>query len=133
MLRDQLPNGNRAVLAILNGLMNRTLRHPTKGWPLRRTMWAHGAATPVEYAQKSADFTLTALAAQIRCPTLICAAENDPSAALAEQLYTSLTSSKRYMVFTNAEGAGEPCENGYRSLFHQRAFDWLDDIFKSIH
>lgn len=27
-----------------------------------------------------------------------------------------------------ADGAGEHCEQGNRSLFHQTAFDWLDKI-----
>jgi hypothetical protein len=28
-----------------------------------------------------------------------------------------------FIAFTNAEGAGQHCEEGNRSLFHQRAFD----------
>jgi hypothetical protein len=30
------------------------------------------------------------------------------------------------MKFTAAEGAGEHCEAGARTLFNQRSFDWLD-------
>lgn len=130
IVRDQLPNGNRAVLALVNGLLGRTLRHPTKGHWLRQRMWAHGASTPLDYAQAIAPFSVVDVAAQIRCPTLICAAENDPSAALAEELYTSLVCAKQLIVFTSAEGAGDPCESGARSLFHMRAFDWLDDVLR---
>jgi len=29
--------------------------------------------------------------------------------------------------FYDAEGAGDHCEGKTRPLFHQRAFDWLDE------
>lgn len=130
VVRDQLPDGNRAALAIINSLWSRALRHPTRGAKLRRRMWAFGAQTPVEHAKICAHYDLSDISGQIRCPTLVCAAENDPSAAQAEELYTALLCSKRLLVFTGAEGAGDPGESGARSLFHQRAFNWLDEVFR---
>jgi hypothetical protein len=53
-------------------------------------------------------------------------AENDRRRGGGKQLYEALTCPKEYILFTAAEGAGEPCEAGANSLFHQRAFDWLD-------
>jgi len=35
---------------------------------------------------------------------------------------------KTFTTFTAAEGAGEHCHVGARTLFHQRAFDWLDQV-----
>jgi pimeloyl-ACP methyl ester carboxylesterase len=132
IIRDQLPNGNRAALAMVEMLLNRAARHPLKGFELRRNAWVHGAATPLAYARASAEYSLATLTEKIRCPTLICAAENDPSAALAEQLHGALTSKKQLIVFTNAEGAGERWQSGYRTLFHQRAFDWLGEVFRTV-
>ena len=43
--------------------------------------------------------------------------------------YDPINSRKAIQIeFTNAEGAGEHCEAGADSLFHQRAFDWLDGV-----
>jgi hypothetical protein len=38
------------------------------------------------------------------------------------------TCDKTFSTFTAKEGAGEHCEVGARSLFNQRAFDWLDGV-----
>jgi hypothetical protein len=65
---------------------------------------------------------------QIRCPTLICSAENDEIGVTARRLYEALTCDKTFSTFTAKEGAGEHCEVGARSLFNQRAFDWLDGV-----
>jgi hypothetical protein len=62
----------------------------------------------------------------------VCYAENDEIAAQARMLFDQLTCDKKFMPFTNAEGAGEHCEDGNRSLFHQRAFDWLDDVLDRV-
>jgi len=34
------------------------------------------------------------------------------------------------VTFTAAEGAGDHCESGARTLFHARMFSWLDPIMK---
>jgi hypothetical protein len=39
----------------------------------------------------------------------------------------ALTCEKEFFSFYRKEGAGEHCESGARLLFHQRAFDWLDE------
>ena len=39
-----------------------------------------------------------------------------------------LTCPKRYYLFPSAEGAGQHCESGARTLFHSRAFDWLGEV-----
>jgi len=71
-------------------------------------------------------YTLMGFAEQISCPTLVCFADHDEIAAYAKQLFDALKCPKQFMTFTRAEGAGEHCESGNRSLLHQRAFDWLD-------
>jgi pimeloyl-ACP methyl ester carboxylesterase len=132
VLARQIPDGNGIALDVLKLALNRRLRHLTKGWTLRRGMWAHSASTPLDYMRLLQDYTLKGYAEQITCPTLVCYADNDMIAAYARQLFDALNCPKHFMTFTSAEGAGEHCEFGNRSLFHQRAFDWLDQTLQAI-
>ena len=36
-----------------------------------------------------------------------------------------------YVLFTAAEGVTGHCEMSGRSVFHRRAYDWLDGVFGS--
>ncbi|MGH8599050.1 MAG: hypothetical protein ACRET1_00170 [Burkholderiales bacterium] len=56
--------------------------------------------------------------------------ENDPVAAQAQQLFDALDCPKTLVHFAAAEGAGDHCAMRARSLFHQRMFDWLDDVLE---
>ena len=115
-------------MALMKFIMKRRLRHPTEGWGLRRAMWLHGVASPLDYIKDSAKYSLEGLADRIRCPTLVCTAENDEIGATARDLYDKLTCEKSFVAFTAEEGADAHCEAGARSVFNQRAFDWLDAI-----
>jgi len=124
----ELPNGNPLVLAGLNLMMRRRMRHVTAGWGLRRGLWVHGVKSPLAYLRLTQDYSLEGLAGLIRCPILICSAENDDIGVTADKLYAALTCEKARLRFLAAEGAGEHCESGARSLFNERVFDWLDDV-----
>lgn len=123
-----LPDGNPWILALVKRMMTARLKKPTKGWGLRRALWLHGLASPLDYVRASADYSLEGLAGRIACPTLICSAENDEIGATAAKLLDALRCEKTMMRFTDAEGAGEHCEIGARTLFNQRMFDWLDMV-----
>jgi pimeloyl-ACP methyl ester carboxylesterase len=118
------------VLVLLQFMLDRRLRHPTAGWGLRRGLWAHGLSDPLAYLRLTAEYSLKGRARNIRCPSLICAAERDEIGVTARKLYDSLTCDKRFILFTAEEGAGDHCEAGARALFNQRAFDWLDEVLK---
>jgi hypothetical protein len=124
----EVPDGNRLVLRLLNAILNRKLRHTTAGWGLRRGMWVHGVKSPLEYVKLTRDYSLEGRAESIRCPTLVCSAENDEIGVTARKLYDALSCEKAFIAFSAKEGAGEHCEAGARSLFNQRAFDWLDAV-----
>ncbi len=121
-------SGSGFAAALLNRIFDSMLRHPTRGWALRRGMFVHNVATPLAYINVTREFSLAGIAQKISCPTLVCAAENDDIAVYAKDLFAALICEKQFVTFTNAEGAGEHCEGGSRSLFHQRAFDWLDSV-----
>ncbi len=134
ILRARLPGflaGSLPELRGVSGLLLRRilqtrLRQPTAGWALRRGLWVHKAASIEEYLRQLAEYTLDGRADRIRCPTLVCFAEDDDLAVSARKTYDALTSAKEFMTFRGADGAGEHCEAGARLAFHQRVFDWLD-------
>lgn len=127
MLR-QLPNGNRAVLAIIGRILQRKARHPTGGWALRRGMLVHGCDSPLAYLQDAARYSVAACAREIACPTLVCTTEGEGIGRTARRLFDLLSCEKRFQVFTAADGANAHCEAGARTLFNREVFDWLDVI-----
>jgi pimeloyl-ACP methyl ester carboxylesterase len=123
--------GRSSSTAVLRAALNRLEKRPTAGWSLRRGQLAHGAADAVTYIEMLRDYTMKGRAERITCPTWVCRAETDPLGAQAPQLYDALTMrTKELVTFTVAEGAGDHCEAGARTLFHARAFGWLDGILR---
>jgi alpha-beta hydrolase superfamily lysophospholipase len=114
--------------AVLEGVWDKILSDPYLSWTVhQRALWVHGVATLADWLRHIPEFTVADRAGQIRCPTLVCQAENDPIARQAGTLYEALTCEKAFLRFTAAEGADDHCEMEARSLFSQRAFDWLDE------
>ena len=124
-----LASRNPFALLVLSVVLARRLRHPTGGWGLRRGLWTHGVKSALAYIRLTTDYSSVDRAQRIRCPTLVCSAENDDIGATAPALFEALACEKAFMAFKASEGAGEHCEAGARSLFNQRAFDWLDALF----
>jgi len=127
-LARRLNGKDGLALSLLNWLLTRRMRHLTEGWGLRRGLWTHGVKTPLDYLRLTAAYTLQGRVDGIRCPTLICEAENDDIAATAQDLFDKLSCEKAFVSFTAREGAGEHCEAGSRQVFNQRAFDWLEGV-----
>ena len=120
---------NRAgfAMSLFRFILNRRMKHTTAGWGIRRGMWVHGVATPLDYMMLTRDYHSHGRAAQIHCPTLVTHAENDDIGATARALFEALPpGNKQFLEFAAGDGAGEHCEVGARLLFNQRAFDWLD-------
>jgi hypothetical protein len=124
-LARQLPDGNPALLRLLDRLVRSVMNKPTAGWAMRRNLLAHGLSGPLEYFKIAAQYSLKGVEDRINCPTFVCSAEDDDLSADAQKLYDALTCPKRYHQFPSAAGAGQHCESGARTLFHQHAFDWL--------
>jgi pimeloyl-ACP methyl ester carboxylesterase len=127
-LARALPDRKPLLLTLLDAILRRRLGHPTAGWGLRRCLWVHGVKTPLDYLKLTSAYSVAERARDIRCPTLVCQAEGDEIGITARPLYDALTCEKDFVTFTAAEGAGAHCETGARSLFNQRAFDWLDAV-----
>jgi pimeloyl-ACP methyl ester carboxylesterase len=103
---------------------------PTAGWALRRGQLVHGVENPIEYLLALRDYTLKGRAELITCPTLVCNAEGDDISTSAPRLFQALTVEKEFIEFKAADGAGDHCEAGARTLFHAWSFDWLDRILQ---
>jgi hypothetical protein len=52
------------------------------------------------------------------------------TASAEHRLVEELTCEKQYLHFTVAEGAGDHCEAGARTLYHARSFGWLDSLLQ---
>ena len=123
-LADPTSMQGNALRRVLGLLASR----PTAGWALRRGMLVHGVDTPLDYLHALEPFSLEGVADRIECPTLVCHAEDDDISASAPQLADAIGDRATLVRFTRAEGAGDHCEAGARTLFHARAFDWLESV-----
>jgi dienelactone hydrolase len=102
---------------------------PTGRWSFTHGMYAFGAPTPRAYLKAALAYNLRdGVAEKIRCPTLVCDAEDDLFfKGQPQQLHDHLTCRKTLMTFTKAEGAGAHCEVGAARLAFARIYDWLDE------
>lgn len=110
---------------VLRGVLAMLARRPTGGWALRRGMLVHGSSSPLAYIESLRPFSLKQCAHEITCPTWVCNAEEDEIGASAPQLVAGLTCEKAFVSFTTADGAGDHCEQGARTLYHAKSFGWL--------
>ena len=95
---------------------------------IQRGFWVHGVDSLDDYLREMLKYEVSSVADQISCPTLITHSEGDPTAKGAPKLYEALRVQKKLMSFSLAEENGGHCETMARSLYHQRVFDWLDEI-----
>lgn len=120
--------GNKMARVALAEILDGMAKKPTRGWSLRRGLVVHGVDSPLAYLDATRDFRLDGYAQTISCPTLVTHAEGDAIGASAPQTFDALTVADKQLIrFTAAEGAGDHCEAGARTLFDARAFGWLDD------
>ncbi|APR78266.1 Hypothetical protein A7982_03613 [Minicystis rosea] len=110
------------------GLEQMIAVNPTARWAVHHGMWALGAKSPREFLAKYLDYTLAnGIAERIRCPTLVCEAEEDLFFdGQPQMLFEHLTCEKTFMRFTHADHAGAHCHAGAQRLAFGRVFDWLD-------
>ena len=96
---------------------------------LQRGPLVHGVHNPFDYLKELLAFELSAVVGNITCPMLVTMADGDPSATGAPKVIDAVASKKKQLVyFTDAEGSGGHCEGTARMLYHQRTFDWLDEV-----
>ncbi len=95
---------------------------------VQRGFWTNGAPDLPSFLAEMAKWKLDPdEVAAIRCPSLVTAAESDPVASNAKDLYDGLTCPKRFIEFADADGAGMHCETLNRSMANRLIIDWLDE------
>src|SRR5215210_3200754 len=106
--------------------------NPFLSWALlQRGLWVNGVDTLHDYFVSTVEYKLSTVADRISCPTLLTLAEDDFIASFAPKLYEALeVPEKRLVRFTGAEGAGDHTEASGRALYHQRVFDWLEEVLR---
>src|SRR5918998_3505726 len=113
---------------VLEPIVKHIQETPALRWAIiQRGFWVQGVGSLSEYLKLAEDYSLKEVVSQIRCPTLLTWAESDPLSWNADRIYDQLRCPKELLRFYDAEGAGDHCEAKTRPLFHQRAFDWLDE------
>ncbi|CCB86410.1 2,6-dihydropseudooxynicotine hydrolase [Parachlamydia acanthamoebae UV-7] len=113
----------------LEKFMTQALTNPFMAFKFKSKMWVHGVDSPVELLRAWQAYNLEGISQDIHCPSLILNAENEQyCTGQAKELYQTLTCPKNYFLFSSAEGAGEHCAAGALSTFHQKAFDWLEQL-----
>jgi pimeloyl-ACP methyl ester carboxylesterase len=99
---------------------------------VKRGFWTNGAADMTSFLVEMNKWKLDpALVGEIRCPTLVTAAESDMASSNAEELYDALKCPKAMIRFVDADGAGMHCEALNRSMANRQIFNWLDEIMAS--
>jgi pimeloyl-ACP methyl ester carboxylesterase len=123
------PDGvDPGVLDPMEEYLNGPDADPGLRWSLlQRGLWVNGQPTLFALFADLCSYRLSDVAGQITCPTLLTQSEGDPVGAGAGTLFDALGTDRKELIrFTAAEGAGGHCEATARRLFHQRAYDWLD-------
>jgi pimeloyl-ACP methyl ester carboxylesterase len=127
-LAPGLREGNRVSRRLLQQALRVLAAKPTAGWALRRGQLVHGTHDPLEYLLALRDYSLKGRAERIACPTFVCHAEGDDISTSAPRLFDALTAEKEYVMFKAADGAGDHCEAGARTLYHALSFGWLGRV-----
>jgi alpha-beta hydrolase superfamily lysophospholipase len=127
-LAQRVAAGSERATKTLRILAGYLIKKPTAGWALRRGLLVHGLDEPLAFIESLRAYTLAGRAEHISCPTWVCRAEGDEISESAPRLVEALTCEKKYVEFTAAEGAGDHCEAGARTLYHARSFAWLDAV-----
>jgi pimeloyl-ACP methyl ester carboxylesterase len=126
---QRLSHADEATVADMAADMQRTRM---QRWTIQqRGFWVHGVRTLPDYLRVAAQFTLAGRVDRIDCPTLLCAAQDDPLSSTATAVYDQLTAPKTLLQFISADGAGDHCEMRNRALFNLRAFDWLNETLSA--
>jgi pimeloyl-ACP methyl ester carboxylesterase len=131
--KQRFPNIDPERLRPMEEWLRAPEADPMLRWRLlQRGMWVNGVDNLYDYFVSMLDYELSSVAGRISCPTLLTAAEGDPIAAGAPKLLEAIDVPKRLVRFTAAEGAGGHCEGAARVLYHQRVFDWLDEVLEVV-
>lgn len=99
-------------------------------WFFQNGMYTFGVDGLSSLPLKMLDYSLAGQTAKIKADTLVCDSEQDVEkyGSMTKDIYDALTCPKKYILFTNAEGAGAHCEMGAEKFAGQQKLDWLGGV-----
>ncbi|MDQ4073458.1 MAG: alpha/beta fold hydrolase [Thermoproteota archaeon] len=130
-LSDAVEKGDTEFV---NSYLNRLIEtDPNIKFNMKHGMYTSGTNSPYELIIGAKAYTIKNIVKEIKTPTLVLDAEKDDSfPGQPKKVYDGLvsvpSSSKKYILFTEEEGAEEHCQCGAPAITNQRIFDWLDQI-----
>lgn len=126
---EVLERPREADPALFEPYMAQINASPVLHWKVvQRAFWVHGVSSLAEYVAAAREFDNRPILPSISCPVFLAQEENDPLAATAPDVFDALPGRKQLTHFLASEGADGHCAVMGRSLFHQRMFDWLDEV-----
>ncbi len=124
LVRDGEAHGfNRAMLGAMAQQTN--LR-----WAIEHGCWVFGCDAPYAFIERARSLTLKDVVGDIRCPVLVCDAEDDhffkgQPKALAAALGPLAT----YRVLTATDAASAHCHIGASDFMNSTVMGWFEDVF----
>jgi pimeloyl-ACP methyl ester carboxylesterase len=99
-------------------------------WFFQNGMYTFGVENLSDFPLKMLDYTLAGVTGKITSNTLVCDSEQDVEkyGSMTKDIYDALTCPKKYILFTNAEGAGAHCQMGANRFGGQQKLDWLAGV-----
>lgn len=100
-------------------------------WVFGHGMYAFHADSPSEWLKKTRAYQLHELASKISCHMLVIDSESDSlTAGQSKKFYDTLVTPKDFLLFTEAEGAGDHCQVGSPIHSSEKVFNWLEGQWK---
>ena len=98
-------------------------------WFYSNGMWVFDASSPSDLVRMMRAYTLSGRVSDICCEMLVLDSEHDQNNhGQAVMLYDSLRCTKKYILFTEEDGADEHCQMGAIAVSNERIFNWLDRV-----
>lgn len=101
-------------------------------WGINQGCWAFCTNSPYEMMRMTIPMTLNGIADQIKCPVLVCEAEQDHFFLGQPQLLTSALGDKStHRKLTSADSAQEHCHVGATDYTTSIVMDWMENIARA--
>jgi hypothetical protein len=101
-------------------------------WSIGQIQWSF-MLPAFEALETTRAMTMKGIVGQIKCPVLVCEAEEDQFfKGQPEQLVKALGKKATYVKFTTEGGAGNHCHVGASVRMNQVVWGWVKDVFDGV-
>ena len=101
------------------------------GWFFANGLFTFRVESPSEFLRMLKPYNMKGIAEKIKCTMLVVDSSEDKDLpGQAKQLFDALKCPKKYMLFTEKEGAEEHCQMGAMMISNERILNWLEDALK---